>query len=198
MALNSTKNNPKNYGTIKSDTANNITKIYYSNKPDYVSSKNYQRLPESPTSSDSQKRFGIGVSSPKKITFMRQSPHNAQQHQQQSREGSVSSGSNSRSSPKPEVAYQSLTQRSRTRTPPKYLSLNQAAAAAGAGGKLNYLSNSNNSSPTKPTLPSSSVLHHAFQTHPSQATSANDWKQQHQRANSGRSNSGENKYRIQF
>lgn len=190
MALNSTKNSPKSYGTIKSDTANNITKIYYSNKPEYVSSKNYQRLPESPTSSDSQKRFGIGVSSsPKKITFMRQSPH----HQQQSREGSVSSGSNSRSSPKPEVAYQSLTQRSRTRTPPKYLNLNQAAAA---GGKLNYLSNSNNSSPTKPTLPSSSVLHHAFQTHPSQANS--DWKQQHQRANSGRSNSGENKYRIQF
>lgn len=199
MALNSTKNNPKSYGTIKSDTANNITKIYYSNKPEYVSSKNYQRLPESPTS-DTQKRFGINVSSsPKKITFMRQSPHSAsqQQHHQQSREGSVSSGSNSRSSPKPEVAYQSLTQRSRTRTPPKYLSLNQASAAA--GGKLNYLSSSNNSSPTKPTLPSSSVLHHAFQTHPSQAPNNNDaWKQQHQRANSGRSNSGENKYRIQF
>lgn len=199
MALNSTKNNPKNYGTIKSDTANNITKIYYSNKPDYVSSKNYQRLPESPTSSDSQKRFGVS-SSPKKITFLRQSPHNnnMQQHQQ-SREGSVSSGSNSRSSPKPEVAYQSLTQRSRTRTPPKYLNLNQATSAATAGGRMNYLSNSNNSSPTKPTLPSSSVLHHAFQTHPSQATSSSgDWKQQHQRINSGRSNSGENKYRIQF
>lgn len=193
MALNSTKNSPKSYGTIKSDTANNITKIYYSNKPEYVSSKNYQRLPESPTS-DSQKRFGINVSSsPKKITFLRQSPHGASH--QQSREGSISSGSNSRSSPKPEVAYQSLSQRSRTRTPPKYLSLNQSLAP---GGKLNYLSSSNNSSPTKPTLPSSSVLHHAFQTHPSQATSNNDWKQLHQRANSGRSNSGENKYRIQF
>lgn len=196
MALNSTKNNPKNYGTIKSDTANNITKIYYSNKPDYLSTKNYQRLPDSPSSADSQKRFGIGAS-PKKITFMRQSPQNSQHHQQ-SREGSVSSGSNSRSSPKPEVAYQPLTQRSRTRTPPKYLNLNQPPA----GGKLNYLSN--NSSPTKPTLPSSSVLHHAFQAHPSTTTVAsspsnsNDWKQQHQRANSGRSNSGENKYRIQF
>jgi hypothetical protein len=58
---------------------------------------------------------------------------------------------------------------------------------------MSYLTNSNNSSPTKPTLPSSSVLYH-------QAQSA-DWKQQHQRANSGRSNSGsggENKYRIQF
>lgn len=201
MALNSTKNSPKTYGTIKNDTASNITKIYYSNKPDYVSSKNYQRLPESPSSSDSQRRFGIGVSGPKKITFMRQSPSSQQQQQQHqaSREGSVSSGSNSRSSPKPEVSYQSLTQRSRTRTPPKYLNLNQATAAGGS--KLNYLSNnSNNNSPTKPALPSSSVLHHAFQTHPSQtpsAAAANDWKQ-HQRANSGRSNSGENKYRIQF
>lgn len=196
MALNSTKNCPKSYGTIKNDTASNITKIYYSNKPDYLSTKNYQRLPDSPSSADSQKRFGIGAS-PKKITFMRQSPQNLQQHHQQSREGSISSGSNSRSSPKPpEVAYQSLTQRSRTRTPPKYLNLNQPPA----GGKLNYMSNS--SSPTKPTLPSSSVLHHAFQAHPSTPpntnSSSNDWKQQHQRANSGRSNSGENKYRIQF
>lgn len=179
MALNSTKNNPKNYGTIKTDTTNNITKIYYSNKPDYLSTKNYQRLPDSPSSSDSQKRF---VSNGKKITFMRQSPGN--QHQQ-SREGSISSGS----SPKPDVAYQQLTQRSRTRTPPKYLNLNPNSATS----KMNYLSSSNNSSPTKPTLPSSSVLHHAFQ-----AQSQNqDWKQ-HQRANSGRSNSGENKYRIQF
>lgn len=189
MALNSTKNPPKNYGAIKNDTANNITKIYYSNKPEYLSSKNYQRLPDSPTSADSQKRFGISG----KVTFMRQSPQI-----QPSREGSISSGSNSRSSPKPEVGYQPLTQRSRTRTPPKYLNLNQPPA----GGKLNYLSNSNNSSPTKPTLPSSSVLHHAFQAHPLNTTSnlstSNEWKQQHQRANSGRSNSGENKYRIQF
>jgi hypothetical protein len=191
MALNSTKNNPKSYGTIKSDTTNNITKIYYSNKPDYLSTKNYQRLPDSP-SSDSQKRF---VSNGKKITFMRQSPgaHQSQQ-QHQSREGSVSSGSNSRSSPKPETSsYQPLTQqRSRTRTPPKYLSLNPNIT--GAGGKLNYITSSNNSSPTKPNLPSSSVLHHAFQAH---AQSPDNWKQ-HQRANSGRSTSGENKYRIQF
>lgn len=190
MALNSTKNNPKTYGTIKSDTANNITKIYYSNKPDYLSSKNYQRLPESPSSSDSMKRFGGTASSGgKKITFLRSSPGG--QHQQQSREGSISSGSNSRSSPKPaEVAYQPLQPRSRTRTPPKYLNLNQSA-----GTKMSYLTNSNSSSPTKPNLPSSSVLYH-------QAQSQNaDWKQQHQRANSGRSNSGsggENKYRIQF
>lgn len=191
MALNSTKNNPKTYGTIKNDTANNITKIYYSNKPDYLSSKNYQRLPESPTSSDSMKRFGGNASSTggKKITFLRSSPGG--QHQQQSREGSISSGSNSRSSPKPpDVAYQPLQQRSRTRTPPKYLNLHPAP-----GGKMNYLSNSNNSSPTKPNLPSASVLYHQAQ---SQNT---EWKQQHQRANSGRSNSGsggENKYRIQF
>lgn len=185
MALNSTKNNPKNYGTIKTDTTNNITKIYYSNKPDYLSTKNYQRLPDSPSSSDSQKRF---VTSGKKITFMRQSP--GAQHQ--SREGSISSGSNSRSSPKPEMAYQQMTQRSRTRTPPKYLNLNPNNPPS-TPTKMNYMNNSNNSSPTKPTLPSSSVLHHAFQ-----AQSQNpDWKQ-HQRANSGRSNSGENKYRIQF
>lgn len=187
LALNPTKINPKTYGTIKNDTANNITKIYYSNKPDYLSSKNYQRLPESPTSSDSMKRFvGGNVSVGKKITFIRSSP--GAQHQ--SREGSISSGSNSRSSPKPpEVSYQPLA-RSRTRTPPKYLNLNPMM-----GGKSAYMSSSNNSSPTKPTLPSSSVLYH-------QAQSQNmDWKQQHQRANSGRSNSdsgGENKYRIQF
>jgi hypothetical protein len=183
MALNSTKNNPKNYGTIKNDTANNITKIYYSNKPDYLSTKNYQRLPDSPSSSDSQKRF---IPSNKKITFS-----------QQSREGSISSGSNSRSSPKiQEVAYQPLTQRSRTRTPPKYLHLNSPnVQSSTTAAKLNYLSNSNNSSPTKPTLPSSSVLHHAF--HAAQAQNA-DWNKQHQRANSGRSTSGENKYRIQF
>ncbi|KAG5677572.1 hypothetical protein PVAND_007321 [Polypedilum vanderplanki] len=188
MALNSTKNNPKNYGTIKSDTTNNITKIYYSNKPDFLSTKNYQRLPDSPSS---DKRF---MASGKKITFMRQSP----QQQHQSREGSVSSGSNSRSSPnkiQPDNStYQQLTQqqqRSRTRTPPKYLNLNPNIAS---GGKLNYISSSSNSSPTKPNLPSSSVLHHAFQTH---AQSPDNWKQ-HQRANSGRSTSGENKYRIQF
>jgi hypothetical protein len=195
MALNSTKNNPKTYGTMKTDTANNITKIYYSNKPDYVSSKNYQRLPDSPSSSDSMKRFGGNPSSSggKKITFLRSSPGTQHQHQQQSREGSISSGSNSRSSPKPpEVAYQQLQARSRTRTPPKYLNLNPSP-----GGKIGYLSNSNNSSPTKPNLPSSSVLYHQ-----AQAQNA-DWKQQHQRANSGRSGSnsgsgGENKYRIQF
>lgn len=184
MALNPTKNNPKTYGTMKTDTANNITKIYYSNKPDYLSSKNYQRLPDSPSSSDSMKRFASSNGSgSKKITFMRSSPGG----QQQSREGSLSSGSNSRLSPKPpEVAYQLLA---RTRTPPKYLNLNQMP-----GVKMNYLS-SNNSSPTKPTLPSSSVLYQQ-----AQAQNA-DWKQQHQRANSGRSNSGsggENKYRIQF
>lgn len=191
MALNPTKNPPKTYGSMKTDAANNITKIYYSNKPDYVSSKNYQRLPESPSSSDSMKRFGTGngsQSAGKKINFIRSSPG-----QHQSREGSISSGSNSRSSPKPqEVCYQPLA-RSRTSTPPKYLNLNPMA-----GGKMNYLSNSNSSSPTKPNLPSSSVLYHQ-----AQAQNA-DWKQQqqqHQRANSGRSNSGsggENKYRIQF
>lgn len=180
MALNPTKNNPKSYGTVKNDTANNITKIYYSNKPDYLSSKNYQRLPDSPSSSDSMKRFGANNSGGKKILFMRSSPG-----AQQSREGSISSGSNSRSSPKlPEVSYQSMA-RSRTRTPPKYLNLNPAV-----GGKMNFASNSNNSSPTKPSLPSSSVLYH-------QAQAQNpDWKMQHQRATSGRS--GENKYRIQF
>lgn len=188
MALNPTKNNPKNYGAVKNDTTNNITKIYYSNKPnEYLSNKNYQRLPDSPSSSDSMKRFA-GTSSGKKITFMRSSPGATPQQQQQSREGSVSSGSNSRSSPKPEVAYQPLA-RSRTRTPPKYLNLSQPSSV---GSKLNYMNNSNNSSPTK--LPSSSVLHHAFQA---QASASGDWKQ-HQRANSGRSNSGENKYRIQF
>lgn len=186
MALTPTKNNPKSYGTIKNDTANNITKIYYSNKPDYLSSKTYQRLPESPSSSDSP-RFASGSGS-KKINFIRSSPG----AQQQFREGSVSSGSNSRSSPKPcDVQYQPLT-RSRTITPPKYLSLSPMQ-----GGKMNFISNSNNSSPTKQNLPSSSVLYHQ--------TQANnvDWskQQQHQRANSsGRSGSGggENKYRIQF
>jgi hypothetical protein len=187
MALNSTKNNPKTYGTLKNDTATNITKIYYSNKPDYVSSKNYQRLPESPSSSDMKRFGGSSISSSgKKITFLRGST--GVQQQQQSREGSISSGSNSRSSPKPqEVCYQQLV-RSRTRTPPKYLNLNTSA-----GGKITYLSNSNNSSPTKANLPSSSVLYHQTQSQNM------DWKQQHQRASSGgRSGSGENKYRIQF
>lgn len=184
MALNPTKNPPKTYGSLKTDAVNNITKIYYSNKPDY------SRLPESPSSSDSMKRFGAASGSQsagKKINF-RSSPG-----QHQLRDGSISSGSNSRSSPKPpDIAYQPLA-RSRTRTPPKYLNLNPMG-----GGKMNYLSNSNNSSPTKPNLPSSSVLYHQ-----AQAQNA-DWKQQqqqHQRANSGRSNSGsggENKYRIQF
>lgn len=185
MALSPTKNSPKSYGTIKTDTANNITKIYYSNKPDYLSSKTYQRLPESPTSSDSLKRFANG-SGNKKITLIRSSPG----AQQQFREGSVSSGSNSRSSPKPcEVQYQPMA-RSRTITPPKYLSLSPMQ-----GGKLNFISSSNNSSPTKQNLPSASVLYHQAQANNT------DWKQQHQRANSGRSNSGsggENKYRIQF
>ena len=186
MALQPTKSNQKNYGTMKTDTANNITKIYYSNKPDYLSNKNYQRMPDSPSSSDSMKRFtGGNGSGSKKITFIRSTSSG----QQQSREGSLSSGSNSRLSPKPsEVAYQLL---SRTQTPPKYLNFNQTP-----GVKMNYLgNNSSNNSPTKPTLPSSSVLFH-------QAQAQNvDWRQQHQRANSGRSNSGsggENKYRIQF
>lgn len=190
LALNPTKINPKTYGTMKTDTANNITKIYYSNKPDYLLSKNYQRLPDSPSSSDSMKRFAnSNGSGSKKITFLRSSPGG---QQQQSREGSLSSGSNSRLSPRPpEVAYQLLA-RTRTppRTPPKYLNLNQMP-----GMRMNYISNSNNSSPTKPTLPSSSVLYQ-------QAQAQNvDRTQQHQRANSGRSNSGsggENKYRIQF
>lgn len=188
MALNPTKNNAKTYGTIKTDTANNITKIYYSNKPDFISNASYQRLPESPTSSDSVKKFS-GGSSGKKIMFMRSSP--SAQHQ--SREGSISSGSNSRSSPKlQEMQYQQLS-RSRTRTPPKYLHLNPMG-----GVKFGNLGGSNNSSPTKPTLPSSSVLYHQAQAQ------SMDWKQppiQHQRGNSGRSNSGsggENKYRIQF
>lgn len=186
MALNSTKNAPKNYGSIKNDATNNITKIYYSNKPEYVSSASYQRLPESPSSCESNKKFSGNGSSGKKSLFMRSSPTAGPL--QQSREGSISSGSNSRSSPKlQEAAYQQLT-RSRTRTPPKYLHL-----APMPGGKFGNLSNSNNSSPTKPTLPSSSVLYH-------QAQAQNvDWK--HQRGHSGRSNSGsggENKYRIQF
>lgn len=175
MALNSTKNNPKTYGTMKNDTANNITKIYYSNKPEFLSSKHYQRLPETP-SSDSMKRFGASTSpAGKKLPFMRSSPGG----QLQSREGSISSGSNSRSSPKPEIAYQPLI-RSRTKTPPKYLNFNTAS-----GGKIAY-----NGSPTKPNLPSSSVLYHQAQSQ------NNDWKQQHQRMNSG--SGGENKYRIQF
>lgn len=186
MALNPTKIALKSYGTLKNDTANNITKIYYSNKPDYMSSKNYHRLPESPSSSDSMKRFGNGNGSGgKKTVVMRSSPGG----QQQSREGSLSSGSNSRSSPKPpDVCYQSLA-RSRTRTPPKYLNLNSISNA-----KMNYMSNGSNISPTKLNLPSSSVLYHQSQNA--------DWKQQHQRANSGRSTNsgsgGENKYRIQF
>lgn len=186
MALNPTKNALKNYGALKADTANNITKIYYSNKPDYVSSKNYHRLPESPSSSDSMKRFGNGSGTGnKKIVTMRLSPGG----QHQSREGSLSSGSNSRSSPKPpEVCYQTLA-RSRTRTPPKYLNLNSISTVK----MNNYMNTGTNISPTKPNLPSSSVLYHQSQNA--------DWKQQHQRANSGRSTSGsggENKYRIQF
>lgn len=180
MALNSTKNKPKNFGTIKNDATNNITKIYYSNKPSFLTSKHYQRLPDSPSSSDSMKRFGGSSSGAKKIAYMRSSPG----AQIQSREGSMSSESNLRASPKPEVSYHQLN-RSRTKTPPKHLNLNTSL-----GGKINF-----NNSPTKPTLPSSSVLYH-------QAQAQNvEWKQQHQRVNSGRSNSesgGENKYRIQF
>lgn len=185
MALNPTKNNTKSYGAI--NTANNITKIYYSNKPDFMSNASYQRLPESPSSTDSVKKFS-GGSNGKKSIFMRSSPgHNAQH---QSREGSISSGSNSRTSPKPpDVAYQQLG-RSRTRTPPKYLHLNPTNA------KFSNMGGSNNSSPTKP--PSASVLYHQ-----SQAGQNMDWKQPppHQHQRSGRSNSGsgaENKYRIQF
>ena len=195
LAMNS-KDNLKNYGTMKNaDTAaNNITKIYYSNKPEFLTtSKNYQRLPDSPSSSDSLKRsFANGQG--KKITFIRPSP-NPQPPQIPSREGSVSSGSNSRTSPKPE-AYQPLN-RSRTRTPPKFLALNQ-----GGLSKLSYI-NSNQNSPTKVNLPSASVLHHAFQA---QAQASNDFRQQQQqqqtqqRASSARSSGsgGENKYRIQF
>lgn len=202
LAMN-TKGNLKNYGTMKSaDTAaNNITKIYYSNKPEFLTtSKNYQRLPDSPSSSDSLKRsFANGQG--KKITFIRSSP-NSQPPQIPSREGSVSSGSNSRTSPKPE-AYQPLN-RSRTRTPPKYLALNQGSP--GGLSKLSYI-NSNQSSPTKVNLPSASVLHHAFQAQAqaqAQAVAAsNDFRQlqqTHQRASSARSSGsgGENKYRIQF
>lgn len=204
LAMN-TKGNLKNYGTMKSaDTAaNNITKIYYSNKPEFLTtSKNYQRLPDSPSSSDSLKRsFANGQG--KKITFIRSSP-NPQPPQIPSREGSVSSGSNSRTSPKPE-AYQPLN-RSRTRTPPKFLALNQGGSPGGLS-KLSYI-NSNQNSPTKVNLPSACVLHHAFQAQAqaqAQAVAAsNDFRQQqqqtHQRASSARSSGsgGENKYRIQF
>ncbi|CRK90729.1 CLUMA_CG004421, isoform A [Clunio marinus] len=186
-ALSPSKTNTKNYGTIKNDPTSNITKIYYSNKPDYLLSKNYQRLPESPPSNDAMKQI-----EGRKLALLRPSPcPQTQQQQQKAREGSVSSSSNSRSSSKiPEVSYKALA-RSRTRTPPKNLNLNPPKP----GKKINFLSSSNNNSPTKLNLPSSSVLYH-------QAHSQNtDMAQHHQRTSSGQSNSGsgsENKYRIQF
>lgn len=176
MALNSTKNKPKAFGTIKKDTANIITKIYFSNKPDY-----YRLTPDSPSSSDSIKRFNGNPSCGRKITFMRSSPGVSQQ----SREGSISSCSNSISTPKPsEIAYQSIT-RSRTTTPPKYLNLNSPSSA-----KLIYSKNSN-VSPTKPNLPSSSVLYHQTQTH-------GDWNKNNIKSGRNSSSGSQNKYQIQF
>lgn len=201
MSLNG-KSNSKSYGAIKNDQPSGIAKIYYSNKPDFLSTKNYQRFDSSSTppspSSDSMKRpfipnpTGSSSSAGKKTNFVRAS--SATQHQKVSSRdslNSVSSGSNSnsRSSPihaKIDPAPSIFSHRSRTRTPPKYLPLQ---ADTSTNSKLNY-------SPTK--LPSSSVLH---ATHAQQAPSLPPKPTpNHLRGTStGRSGSnGENKYRIQF
>lgn len=210
MALNA-KSNTKNYGAIKHDQPSGIAKIYYSSKPDFLSTKNYQRFdssstPPSPSSDTSKRPFipnpqgnssNSSTASKKTTNFVRASSATAAQHQKVSSRdslNSVSSGSNSnsRSSPihaKIEAPPTIFSHRSRTRTPPKYLPLQ---AETNTNSKLNY-------SPTK--LPSSSVLH---ATHGQQAPSLppKPTASHHLRgttSSTGRSGSnGENKYRIQF
>jgi hypothetical protein len=208
LALNG-KGNTKNYGAIKNESsAQGITKIYYSNKPDYLSTKNYQRFdssstPPSPSSSDSMKRpfatpptsTSSNNSAGKKISFVRAS--SATQNQKASSRdslNSISSGSNSnsRSSPLQSKIEQPmipnpLMNRSRTRTPPKYLNINQVEM--NNNSKMNY-------SPTK--LPSASVLHAAHMQQAPQLPPKPIPTNHLRGTSTGRSGSGENKYRIQF
>lgn len=194
----------KNYGSMKNESSpNSITKIYYSNKPEFISTKNYQRFdsstPPSPSSSDSIKRsFISGNSSGKKINFTRASSSTQQKGSRESL-NSISSGSNSTSRISPahgKTESKELTsyhQLIRTRTPPKYLPLspNMDGNNNNSPSKMSYLA----SSPTKTPLPSSSVLHHS-QLPPKPIP--DPFKIHQRRASSVTRNNGENKYRIQF
>lgn len=188
----------KNYGSIKNDSNSNLTSIYYTNKPNYVSTKSYQRLPESPrhmnsssssnsnNNNSSLQRFGANTIGSKSMQFVKSGGQNqflmndsTTKAWKIDREGSSSSNFNS----KPDIS----TVRSRTQTPPKFLNLNPRDKISSLSG------GSNQSSPTKATLPSASVLYQRAQSQ----TTAGEWK----RTTNGspkRDGSSENRYRIQF
>lgn len=182
----------KNYGSMKTtDSSNNLTNIYYTNKPtSYVSTKNYQRLPDSPrsnTSNSSLQRFGATTIGSKSMQFVKNSPpvqnqfliNESSKAWKIDREGSSSSNFNH----KPDVP----TIRSRTQTPPKFLNLSRDKSSLSGGNQ------SSQSSPTKATLPSAaSVLYN----HRSQSQTG-DWKRTNN-VSPKRDGSAENRYRIQF
>jgi hypothetical protein len=178
----------KNYGSIKnSDSNSNLTSIYYTNKPNYISTKNYQRLPESPrhlannNSNSSLQRFGANTIGSKSMQFVKSSGQNqflmndSTKAWKIDREGSSSSNFNS----KPEIS----TVRSRTQTPPKFLNLNSRDKISSSGSQ---------SSPTKASLPSASVLYQRAQSQ------TGEWKQRNTNGSPKRDGSSENRYRIQF
>lgn len=182
----------KNYGTMKTESSNNLANIYYTNKPstNYVSTKSYQRLPESPrsTNNSSLQRFGATTIGSKSMQFVKSTPPiqnqfliNDTSKWKMDREGSASSTFNH----KPDMP----TIRSRTQTPPKFLNLSRDKSSLSGGNQ------SNQSSPTKATLPSAaSVLYN----HRSQsAQTGGDWKRA-TNVSPKRDGSAENRYRIQF
>lgn len=177
----------KNYGSMKTDSSNNLTSIYYTsnNKPNYVSTKNYQRLPESPrlNNNNSLQRFGANTIGSKSMQFVKSSGQNqflindSSKAWKIDREGSSSSNYNS----KQEIS----TVRSRTQTPPKFLNLNTRDKISSLSG------GSNQSSPTKASLPSASVLYQRAQSQ------TGEWKRT-TNSSPKRDGSSENRYRIQF
>lgn len=186
----------KNYGTMKTDSSNNLANIYYTNKPtNYVSTKSYQRLPESPRSNTANsplQRFGAATIGSKSMQFVKNTPpvqnqflindSSSSKAWKIDREGSASSNF----AHKPDMP----TIRSRTQTPPKFLNLSRDKSSLSGGG-----AQSNQSSPTKATLPSAaSVLYN----HRSQsAQTGGEWKRT-TNVSPKRDGSAENRYRIQF
>lgn len=181
----------KNYGSMKTDSSNNLTNIYYTNKPtSYVSTKSYQRLPESPRNThnnNSLQRFGASIGS-KSMQFVKNSPpvqnqfliNDTSKAWKIDRESSASSNFNQ----KPDMP----TIRSRTQTPPKFLNLSRDKMSSLSGGNQ-----SNQSSPTKATLPSAASV---MYNHRSQSQTG-DWKRT-TNVSPKRDGSAENRYRIQF
>lgn len=183
----------KSYGTMKTDSTNNLANIYYTNKPtNYVSTRSYQRLPESPrntNNNNSLQRFGAATIGSKSMQFVKNSPpvqnqfliNDTSKAWKIDREGSASSNFNH----KPDSM---TTIRSRTQTPPKFLNLSRDKSSLSGGNQ------SNQSSPTKPILPSAaSVLYN----HRSQSAQTGDWKRT-TNVSPKRDGSAENRYRIQF